>query len=168
VETVDSDPILRNMEPEDIDRVLELITASAYPEYGLRARTTVNKHFSRIKHDDDDGRSYFVAERDEVITGVCGLHHYEWGPSDVVWLGWFHVHPDYQRKGIGKTMMEHVCRTAEARGYRRLFVEVYENDELAKGRKFYDRFGFELYGRVEDYEKEGVAMLIFGRPLQNS
>ena len=156
----------REITPDDLDQVVDLITASAYKEYGERARMTLEKHYTRLAHNDDDGRLYWVATKEDTIVGICGLHHYEWGPQDVVWSGWFHVHPHFQRQGIGTKMMQHVCTTAQKIGYRRMFIEVYEDEEFTNGRDFYERFGFRSVATIPDYNREGVGAVVFSKKLK--
>lgn len=156
---------IREMTETDIDPVVGVIGDSSYRAYEERARRTISKHFESKGQGDSDGRTYDVAIVDSKVVGIGGLHHLEWGPDDVVWLGWFHVHPEYQRKGIGTRMMNHVCDKARADGHRRLFVEVYKREELSRGLEFYKGFGFEVVGGISDYDKEGVDMVVYGMKL---
>ena len=39
------------------------------------------------------------------------------------------------------------------------YVQEYENEDINKGKAFYEKFRFKLVGRVKDYEREGVDMI---------
>lgn len=60
-------------------------------------------------------------------------------------VGAIFVHPLHQRHGIGRALMDHV---RESRPY--LELGVFEENEA--GRRFYDRYGFELVGRTMNEE----------------
>lgn len=156
---------LEEMEPEDISRVVELVSSSMNENEGRWAKETIDFHYFCKAHDKDDGRAYYVAKKDDYILGICGWHRYIWGPENRVWLGWFAVDPEFQRKGIGHEMMEKICKTASKKGFKKMFIETYSDDDFLKARNFYEKFGFEEAGRIESYIKEGVDMVVYSRDL---
>lgn len=156
---------LEEMEPEDTGTVVEIISKSMNENEGKWAKDTIDFHHFCEEHNKDDGRSYYVAKKDDKIVGVCGLHRYIWGPEDITWLGWFAVHPEFQRQGIGHAMMEKVCKIAPKKGYKKLFIETYSDDDFLKARDFYEGFGFKKAGEIRDYIKEGVDMIVYERDI---
>jgi Fur family transcriptional regulator, ferric uptake regulator len=66
--------------------------------------------------------------------------------AEVVALG---VARDRQRQGIGRRLVEKLCRAAARRGARRLYLEVAESNVAA--RALYARLGFEENGRRRGY-----------------
>ena len=63
------------------------------PDEGTWARLTIERHFALRAKGLEDGRHYFALLVDGTLAGITGLHHYEWGPEENVWLGWFAVSP---------------------------------------------------------------------------
>lgn len=156
---------LEEMEPEDTDTVVKLISKAMNENEGKWAKKTIDFHHFCEEHNKDDGRSYYVAKKDDKIVGVCGLHRYIWGPEDITWLGWFAVHPEFQHKGIGHAMMENVCEIASEKGYRKLFIETYSDDDFLNARGFYEGFGFKKAGEIRDYIKKGTDMIVYERDI---
>lgn len=156
---------LQEMEKKDIESVVNMISRAMNENEGKWAEETIDFHFFCEKHNKNDGRSYYVAKKDNKIIGVCGLHRYIWGSEDIVWLGWFAVDPKSQRKGIGCMMMENLCELASKRGYRKMFIETYSNDDFLKGRNFYEKVGFTKDGEIKSYIKEGIDMIVYARDL---
>lgn len=126
---------------------------------------TLDFHFACAAHGIDDGRSYDVLAAGHVIHGVCGLHHYAWGPEDQVWLAWFAVDPDLHGQGWGASMLNHTMDRAQARGYRHCYIETYSSAEFEKARHFYRRQGFEQVGHIRDYMPGQVDMIVFHKDL---
>ncbi|WP_223426553.1 ribosomal protein S18-alanine N-acetyltransferase [Alcanivorax limicola] len=59
------------------------------------------------------------------------------------------VHPDWQRRGIAATLLQHTLAGLVAADISVLYLEVRESN-LA-GRQLYERLGFALTGRRKDY-----------------
>ncbi len=157
--------LMKEMQKEDTGRVVQIIAEAMNENESRWAKETINFHYFCKDNGKDDGRLYLVAKLDGKIAGVSGLHRYIWGPEDISWLGWFAVHPEYQKKGIGRSMMEKTCEIAKERGFRKLFIETYSDDDFTKGRNFYEKFGFNKVGEIKDYIKDGVDMVVYGRNL---
>jgi putative acetyltransferase len=63
-----------------------------------------------------EGKSTWVAEVEGCVAGFSDLE-----PDGHVDM--LYVHPDYQRRGIARALLEHVERTAREIGLRRLYTE---------------------------------------------
>lgn len=83
-----------------------------------------------VATDDDDGVVGFA------MLGEVGGHAHLWELD---------VHPDHGRRGIGRALLEHVCRAAAEEGYRRITLTTFV--DVAWNAPFYRRAGFfELRG----------------------
>jgi len=162
---VDENLILQEMTENDTNGAVSLISRSMNPNEGRWAESTITFHFFCKKNNIDDGRRYFILRKSDKIAGMTGLHVYSWGPQDTSWLGWFAVDPDFHGQKLGYFLMEQTVKFAKANGFRRLLVETYSDQDFAKARKFYERFGFKVVGNIGDYIKAGVDMVIFGLDL---
>ena len=154
----------KELKKEGIEDVIEIISTSMNSNEGRWAKKTINFHFFCKENNFEDGRFYFIALKENKIIGIVGLHHYIWGPDDIVWLGWFAVHKNYQRKGIGTYLMSKVIEAAKSRGFRKIFVETYSGKDFNKARSFYSKFGFKKVGRIKEYIGND-DMIVFGKKI---
>ena len=72
------------------------------------------------------------------------------------------VHPDARRGGIAATMIELMVRDLAARGVKKVFLEVAENNHPA--RALYERHGFTVVGRRPKYY-DGIDAILMARDL---
>lgn len=75
------------------------------------------------------------------------------------------VHPDARRGGIAATMIELMVRDLIARGVKKVFLEVAENNHPA--RALYERHGFVAVGRRPKYY-DGIDAILMARELQDA
>ena len=75
------------------------------------------------------------------------------------------VHPDHQRQGRGKAMLEHVQKWLTERGERILLVETAGVDDFDYVRTFYANDGFETEARIRDFYDVGVDKVVFRKVL---
>ncbi len=160
-----SDIRIREMRYTDSEEVIEIIGLAMNKEEARWAKETIDFHYFCEQNNQDDGRNYLLATLNNQPIGITGLHRYIWGPEDITWLGWFAVRPEYQRMGIGKKMMEETCEIARSRGFRKIFIETYSNDDFEKGREFYEKFGFVQTGSIDGYLKPDTDMVVYSRDL---
>jgi GNAT superfamily N-acetyltransferase len=157
--------IIRKLHPTEIEPVAEIISLSMNKNEGKWAKATMEKHFDLKNSGLDDGRVYFAGLFHNKIIGIVGLHHYEWGPPQNVWLGWFAIHPDKQRQGLGSKLLSAAEEQALALGYSRLLVETYTSREFTSARSFYTKSGYIPAGIISDYIENGVDMIVYSKFL---
>ncbi len=75
------------------------------------------------------------------IVGVTGLYH-DYKDKSVAWLGWFGVHPQHRRHGLGSTLLEFSISEASKRGFSllKLYSSFDENERAAHC--LYTKYGF--------------------------
>ncbi len=149
----------------DIPAVVELIELAMNSEEAKWAEQSICLHFELEKQGISDGRDYFVKRDAKKIIGVIGLHHYDWGPKENVWLSWFAVHPQMQKQGIGRAMFSKILQLAKQRNYQKLFVETYSGEMFERARKFYLSCGMKQCGQIKDYLPNHTDMIIFKKEL---
>ena len=100
----------------------------------------------------------FAAARVEGrIAGFAVLHSF----GDEAELFNIAVSPAFQRRGIGRQLMEKVCRWAEESGVERIFLEVRVSNAAA--RRLYREYGFENAGLRKGYydrPKEDAVLMV--------
>lgn len=156
---------LRKMKSSDIDSCISLISLAMDEDEGRFAARSFEQHFKGLNHGIDDGRRLFVYEAENQVRAIVGLHHYNWGPEENVWLSWFAVHPDYQRSGLGTELFLKIQSVAKELGFQKLLIETYSSETFLKARRFYERQGFERNGEIKDYMGDGVDMVVYSRVL---
>lgn len=156
---------LREMQAQEIDEACALIAEAMNPDEAVWARKTLQFHFGCQRHGLHDGRHYYTYHLQDQLVALTGLHHYEWGPPENVWLAWFAVHPDFQRRGIGRQLVTTVEALATSQGYRKLFIETYEHPDFDVARQFYTACGFQQTGKIEHYLSTADSMIVYLKQL---
>lgn len=75
------------------------------------------------------------------------------------------IHPDRQRRGLGRTLMQHLEATLRERGQRLLIVETSGTEAFAATRTFYAALGYLSNTRVPDFWAEGDDKVICHKRL---
>ncbi|MEH0696549.1 GNAT family N-acetyltransferase [Vibrio owensii] len=88
----------------------------------------------------------FVAELDGVIVGYSDVQ-----PSGLV--DHFFCHHEYQGQGVGRALMTHVIKQAEAKGLDRIYSEV-----SITARPFYEHMGFTVVNE-QQIEVRGATLI---------
>ncbi len=156
---------MQELDPELADEAAALIGEAMNPDEGAWARVTIGRHFETRANGLVDGRNYFALLLDGALAGLTGLHHYEWGPDENVWLGWFALSPKLQGRGWGVRLMTETERAAKALGYRKLFIETYDTPTFSRAIRFYAKAGFRKAGMIENYLPDGSSMMVFLKEL---
>nr|WP_276560802.1 GNAT family N-acetyltransferase [Vibrio coralliirubri] len=92
-----------------------------------------------------NGLQPFVAELDGCVVGYTDLQ-----PNGLI--DHFFCHHEYQGKGVGKALMEHVFTVGRVRGVSRYFSEV-----SITAKPFYEHLGFKVVNEQE-VEMRGVKL----------
>ena len=129
---------------------------------------TFQSHAAARRAGLDDGRVLFGLYRDEQLAGVCGLHHYDWGPDGVCWASWFFVHPKYRCGNTSALLFCGLVLAAKERRYRHLYLETpAEHADYSAIDRILDRLPFVRQAVLPEYYEPGVAMLIYRLTLGN-
>lgn len=131
-----SDFCVRLMEKNDLSQVLDIeekCFSSPWHNYGFLSAL-------------DSGSScYFVGVLKDRIVGYLGFSC-AMDEGDLCKIA---VHPDMQRQGIGKKMLEHGISVVKGLGVAHIFLEVRVTNEEAIG--LYRQIGFQELGIREHY-----------------
>ncbi len=75
------------------------------------------------------------------------------------------VHPNYQKQGRGKALMNHVEQMLIERGQRVLLVETSGTEDFDYVRAFYRKSGYQEEARIREFYADGVDKIIFRKAL---
>jgi ribosomal protein S18 acetylase RimI-like enzyme len=70
-----------------------------------------------------------------------------------------------RRRGVASALVNSACAELQARGARLVVAEVADDPELAGVRALFARCGFSEGGRVRDFFKRGIDMVVMERRL---
>jgi ribosomal protein S18 acetylase RimI-like enzyme len=76
------------------------------------------------------------------------------------------VHPEHQRKGRGKALLEYLEHTLAERGERMLLVETSGTLDFECVRRFYRNCGYETEARIRDFYARGVDKIVFRKLIE--
>jgi len=145
-------PDLRPMTPADVPEVAELEEVL----FG-RGRWRPSMFLSELRA---PRRHYRVAEVGGVLAGYAGIALGE--SAQVMTIG---VHPEHQRRGIGRVLFDDLLRAARAGGAREVVLEVRVDASVPQA--MYASFGFTPLGvRKNYYQPEGIDALVMHKRLR--
>lgn len=127
--------IVRRLSPADLDRVIE-IERAAYPYPWTRG---IFSDCIRVGYD-----CWGLQLGDMLVA--YSIHNCAAGEAHLLNLC---VEPQWQRRGLGGTLLDHVIRRAAARGCRSVFLEVRRSNPA--GIALYVKRGFQIVGERSDY-----------------
>jgi ribosomal-protein-alanine N-acetyltransferase len=105
------------------------------------------------------GHPYVAAVQDGELVGYAGLVV---APPDEAWVNNMAVRRDYQRRGIGRALLEELLAIARRNGARHTLLEVAADNTPAQA--LYDSYGFEVIGlRKNYYQASGTDALVMRR-----
>lgn len=150
--------MIRPTTEADFDALIDLATASGLFEPDqteMLAGMLRSPDESDVWFTDDDGSgpvgvAYLAPEK---------MTHGTWN------LYLIAVHPDRQRQGRGKMILDHVQNWLTSKGERVLLVETAGVDDFDYVRKFYANDGFEAEARIRDFYDAGVDKVVFRKAL---
>lgn len=156
-------PEIRKMRRDDVDEVLRIIRLHDSDDYRAAKRSFAHTSFDEAQ---DTAAHFLLIDPDEGRPiGVTGYYVDDLEAKGIYWLGWTYVNPFFRGKGHGSQLLHFVIRTVKRFGARKLYLSTSDLPEYDDAVRFYERFGFRLEGRLEDYFQQGEAKLIYGLEL---
>lgn len=122
--------MIRSMKFKDIEQVKE-IDKLCFKAEAKRRTAGIEGYI------ESSNNASIVCELDNKIVGYNFIHL--WGTFG--WFGAFGVHPDYQKKGIGKTLIEHTIKILKE-GYKVSTIGLITMPESSYNVGFYMNMGF--------------------------
>lgn len=95
---------------------------------------------------------YVVARAGDEIVGYAGMALGQpdgTTPGDEAWINNIAVRRDRQRRGVGRTLLEHLLAEARRHGVRHVLLEVAADNGPAQ--RLYDQYGFDVIGVRRGY-----------------
>jgi ribosomal protein S18 acetylase RimI-like enzyme len=134
--------LIRPFEARDQENARKLILEGLGEHFGFIDETLNPDVDDIITHYIAPGHVFLVVQNGHGLIGTGALLIKGEGVGQIVRIS---VHRDYRRKGIGKTIVEHLVKIARQRGLQRLLVET--NNDWYHAIGLYKRLGFVEYRR---------------------
>ena len=152
------------LEPQDPERIGRLVEITGFfntAEMGV-AQELVNE---RLTKGDASGYFFVMAEHyGRLVAYTC------YGPiagsANSFDLYWIAVHPDFQRRGMGRRLIKETERLIHKAGGRRIYVETSQRAEYASTRIFYENSGYRLEAVLADFYAPGDGKAIYSKILK--
>ena len=134
---------IRNIEPSD-NVAIAAVIRNALAEFGANKPGTVffdpttDHLFELFKA---PGSVYYVAEKNGIILGGCGIFPTEALPEKTCELVKLYLDKAARGTGLGKALLLKVMDWAKANGYDQVYLE--SMPELSKAVSIYEKVGFE-------------------------
>jgi ribosomal protein S18 acetylase RimI-like enzyme len=78
----------------------------------------------------------------EIVGGLVGFTHWNWFQIHYLWVA-----EPQRRQGIGRRLLDTAEEEARRRGIQHAHVDTFSFQALP----FYERLGYSVFGRIEDY-----------------
>lgn len=139
---------IRDYVHEDKEKILELLRMNT------PAFFSSDEESDLIFYLENEIEKYFVVELENEIVGCGGINFKEDGSVGL--LSWDFLHPNFQRKGIGKALLHHRLKLLK------LIPEIktIRVRTSQHANSFYEKGGFVLKERVKDYWAEGFDLYL--------
>ena len=134
---------IRNIEPSD-NIAIAAVIRNALAEFGANKPGTVffdpttDHLFELFKA---PGSVYFVAEKNGIILGGCGIFPTEALPENTCELVKLYLDKAVRGTGLGKALLLKAMDWAKNNGYEQVYLE--SMPELSKAVSIYEKVGFE-------------------------
>jgi len=84
----------------------------------------------------------YLLEVEDKIVGMGGLHYVKTLVKESAWVEAVAIHPDHQRKGLGKKIMDHIINEAKKKNVN--YIELTTRPARVAANSFYRKLKFEL------------------------
>lgn len=151
---------VRQQDPERIGELVEITGFFKRTEIKV-AIELVNERLSKGA---DSGYHFILAEQYGRLTGYScyGLIPATTSSFDLYWIA---VHPDLDRRRLGKMLIEKTEGLIKKAGGTRIYVDTSMRVQYAGTRAFYESCGYRLETVLDDFYAPGEAKAIYCKTL---
>ncbi len=149
----------------DVETVRDIIISSGF-FYDFEVPVAVELVQDRLDQGDRSDYHFIFAELDgRTVSYSCfGPVAATEGSFDLYWIA---THNDYRGRGIGNLLIEETHRVIRGMGGRIVIAETSTLEKYTPTRHFYDRIGYTLEAKIDDFYKEGDGKVFFVKRLKS-
>ncbi|MFA6991843.1 MAG: GNAT family N-acetyltransferase [Candidatus Gracilibacteria bacterium] len=146
---------IRKMRISDIPSIGKIIQQSLSNTDAKKAEKDLMDQSKKLYVEGEN----FVAEINNKVVGVIGYWRLGHHPKKVVWLDWFAVNEEYQRRGIGSKLLLYMINKLSKKKFQMLCCE--KSGEGLSSKLFYAKHKFVEFGKIKNYwENNGDLILL--------
>jgi D-alanine-D-alanine ligase len=155
-----------DIQKEDITSIHEILTSTGF-FYHEEIEIGVELALDSLENGTESGYSFLFADVNGNVAGyTCfGEIPCTFGSFDLYWIA---VHPQYQRQGVGESLLKETEKIASEMGCKRLYIETSARDLYTPTQSFYKRCGYEHEAFLKDYYMPGDGKIIYVKALKNN
>lgn len=154
----------RDVRPSDKEIVENVVESTGFFSHAEK-EIAVELVQERLTTGDASGYFFIFAEWDQEVVGYAcygpipaTLYSY-----DIYWLA---VRSDFQKRGLGRKLME-MCEAAiHAQGGRRIYADTSGRAQYDPTRRFYAACGYQPAAHLPDYYAPGDAKIIYVKTIE--
>ena len=152
------------VKPGDVEVVRDIIVSTGF-FYDFEVPVAVELVQDRLDLGNQSDYHFIFAEEDgKTVSYSCfGPIAATEGSFDLYWIA---THNDYRGKGIGNQLIGETHRVVREMGGRIIIAETSTLEKYTPTRHFYDRIGYTLEAKIDDFYKEGDGNVFFVKRLQ--
>jgi GNAT superfamily N-acetyltransferase len=153
-----TDKNIRAIAPQDTIALKQVIDANElFPSDMLD--DMISDYFSNENSSD----LWFTYEETEPIAiAYCAPERMTEGTWNLYLIA---VHPDFQNKGIGTSLLHYIEKLLTKQGERILLIETSSLASFEKTQKFYLKCGYEQEARIREFYQAGEDKIVFRKSL---
>lgn len=143
-------------ECKDARIIIDFSEKNGLPDIGL---WTNRKSFQ--KYLDDNILFAYIAKisKELSLESIVGAISAEFEEEGRIWLESLAVSQEYRRRGIGKALIDKICKIAKEKSYRACFIDVDINNSNAIS--LYEKLSFICVGKIKYYYYNDADALIY-------
>jgi len=151
------------VEAADVERIRHLVTVTGFFN-DQEVEVAVELVDERLAKGQTSGYIFILAEHCGRLVGYSCF-----GPIACTDNGfdlyWIAVHPDFQRRGLGRRLLNETERRIGAAGGNRIYVDTSQRPQYDSTRAFYESCGYQLEALLPDFYRLGDGKAIYCKRL---
>lgn len=153
-----------DLQAEDPERIRRLVTVTGYfnPE---EIDVAVELVQERLGKGEISGYYFVMAEHYGRLVGYSCFGPIA-GSANSFDLYWIAVHPDFQRRGLGRRILKESERLIHKAGGRRIYVDTSQRAQYTSTRIFYENSGYQLEATLKDFYAPGDGKAIYCKTMK--
>lgn len=153
-----TDTNIRAVTPNDLPDLKVVIEAN-----DLFPSDMLDEMISGYFNNESESEFWFTYEDNKpVAIAYCAPERMTEGTWNLYMIA---VHPDYQKQGLGASMLRYIEQMLTARGERLLLVETSSLETFEGTRKFYRKCGYDEEARIREFYQAGEDKIVFRKLL---
>jgi GNAT superfamily N-acetyltransferase len=149
--------------PSDIETVREIVVSTGFFN-PMEIEIAVELVEERLELGDASGYFFVFAEQAGHVLGYTSYGPID-GTAGSFDLYWIVIHPGYQRRRLGRAIMEETERKIRDVGGLRIYAETSGRHQYEPTRVFYERLGFFREAHLKDFYAPGDDKVFYVKVL---